>query len=357
MRPVRYISSRRALLGAVAAVLSVALLPASAAAQTAVAEPTVVVTKKVAPGLYELTVSASTGEVYVASVGRRNDESSKPAIHVLDPKTLETTRTIDVSSAAAFGIALNDKTQTLYTSNTRDGSASAIDAKTGKILNVIRVADEPKAHLFRVVVDEDANRVYMSNTAGRVWVIDGTSNTLAHTIEGVGEMTVGIALDKANNRLFAANLRSEDVAVIDLASRQVTRRIPLGVQRPTHVVYHADSKTLFVGSQAAGNVSVVDVEAGKVVETIPAGAGALGMLLHPKTGQIYVANRQDGTVTVIDAATRKVVTTLTVGSMPNTVAIDANSGRVYVSNKARSGGRNAPPVDDPNGDTVTLIEP
>src|SRR5690606_23414630 len=131
MRPTRSFGRCRLLCGALAAALCIAMAPASA--QTAVAGPEVVATKKVAPGLYELTVSASTGEVYVASVGRRNDESSKPAIHVLDPKTLETTRTIDVSSAAAFGIALNDRTQTLYTSNTRDGSASAIDAKTGKI--------------------------------------------------------------------------------------------------------------------------------------------------------------------------------------------------------------------------------
>lgn len=349
MRPIRSLGTCRLLGATLAAALCVAAAPAFA--QKAVA------TKKVAPGLYELAVSPSTGEVYVASVGRRNDDSAPPAIHVLDPLTLETKRTIDVSSAAAFGIALNDRTQTLYTSNTRDGSASAIDAKTGKIINIIRAADEPKAHLYRVVVDEEDNRVYMSNTAGRVWVVDGTSNTLAYRIEGIGEMTTGLWLDKPNNRLFAVNLRSEDVAVVDIGRREVVKRIPVGVQRPTHVVYHAPSKTLFVGSQAAGNVSAIDVEAGKVVATIPAGAGTLGMALHPKTGHIYVANRQDGTVTVIDAASRSVVTTIEAGSLPNTVAIDANSGRVYVSNKARSGGRNAPPVDDPSGDTVTLIEP
>src|SRR5690606_33891891 len=94
MRPPLSVRIRRSLVGAVATVLSVAVLPAAGGAQTAAVDaPTVVATKKVAPGLYELTVSASTGEVYVASVGRRSDESSKPGIYVLDPKTLEVTRT------------------------------------------------------------------------------------------------------------------------------------------------------------------------------------------------------------------------------------------------------------------------
>ena len=66
-------------------------------------------------------------------------------------------------------------------------------------------------------------------------------------------------------------------------------------------------------------------------------------------------NRRAGTVTVLDGKSLEIVENLTAGSLPNTVAIDTKGKRVYVTNKAKSGGRNAAPVDDPSGDTVSLI--
>jgi hypothetical protein len=46
---------------------------------------------------------------------------------------------------------------------------------------------------------------------------------------------------------------------------------------------------------------------------------------------------------------------LATGSHPNTVAVDRRSGLAYVSNKARSAPRGQPPVEDPNGDTVSIL--
>ena len=80
------------------------------------------------------------------------------------------------------------------------------------------------------------------------------------------------------------------------------------------------------------------------------------MGFNPKTNLIYVANRRAGTVTVVDNQTFEAVADLTAGSLPNTVAIDARTNATYVTNKAKSAGRGAPPVDDPSGDTVTMIK-
>ena len=65
-----------------------------------------------------------------------------------------------------------------------------------------------------------------------------------------------------------------------------------------------------------------------------------------------------GTVTVIDAsADYQVVGNFETGTHPNTVVVDRTTNNAYVTNKGRSGGRGAPPVDDPRGDTVTIIRP
>lgn len=325
-------------------------------AQAVASKPSVAKTAKIAAGLYEVAASPSTGLVYVASVGSPREQIGAKILG-LDPATLEVKKTIDVADAAAFGLGINDRTQTLYTTNTRSGSVSAIDLKTSRIVSTIKVAADPKAHLFRALVDEEANMVYVSNTAGRIWVIDGKTNQLAHVIEEVGKTTMGLALDRAGNRLFASNLGSGDIAVIDLKTRQITSRIPAGGERPSQLAFDAKSQRLFVTNQGSGDISVIDTAKGALIKTVKTGAGALGIGFNPATNLVYVANRQAGTVTIVEASSLEVVADLPAGSLPNTVAIDGKSNRVYVTNKAKSGGRNAPPVDDPSGDTVTLIVP
>jgi YVTN family beta-propeller protein len=331
-----------------------AMAPTVAYAQAVAAKPVVEKTVKVAPGLYEVAFSRSTGLVYVASVGSRQEPGSAKIVG-LDPKSLEVKQTIPVPDAPAFGLGINDKTQTLYTTNTRTGNVSAIDLKTSKVIGTIKVDADPKAHLFRVLVDEDKNITYTSVTGGRIWVIDGKTNQLSHIIEDVGKTTIGLALDSAGNRLFAANNGSADIAVIDLATNKVVNRYPTGTAGPTMLAFDAKQKRLFVTSQDSGDVTAIDATSGQVVKSVKTGEGALGIAFNPETNLLYVANRRAGTLTVVDAQSMEVVANLTAGTLPNTVAIDTKGGRVFVTNKAKSGGRNAPPVDDPNGDTLTLV--
>jgi YVTN family beta-propeller protein len=121
------------------------------------------------------------------------------------------------------------------------------------------------------------------------------------------------------------------------------------------LAFDAKRKRLFVTKQGTGDVTVLDAADGKVVKTLPAGEGALGIGLDPVKERAYVANRQASTITVIDTATLEVLANLAAGSRPNTVTIDAKTHSVYVTNKAKSAGRGAPPIDDPAGDTVTLV--
>lgn len=338
---------------AMAAALAVVLAAATAAVSAA---PSVSKSTKVGPGVYEVAVSPSTGIVYVASVGG-GPEKAEARIFGFDPVTLAVKQTIPLGDSPAYGLGLNDRTQTLYTSNTRNGTVSAIDLKTSKVVATISEPDNPKAHLFRVLVDEADNKVYVSLTEGKIWVIDGATNTMSHILEGAGKTTIGLALDPERKRLYAANRGSNDVAVYDLESRKVVARIPTGGEASSMLALDGRGRRLFVTNQQSNDISVLDLEKQTVIKTIKTDTQALGLGYNPSTNQVYVANRQGGNVTVIDADKLEVVSTLAAGSLPNTVAIDSKSNRVYVTSKAKTGPRGAPPVVDPNGDTLTLIVP
>lgn len=329
--------------------------PSAWAQAPAAAAADVAKSVKVADGIFEVVVSQKRPAVYVATTGKRGEKAAK--VFELDPATLEVKRTIDVSAEPAFGLGLNDRTQTLYTTNTTSGSVSAIDLATGAI-TPIRVEADPKAHTREVVVDEEANVAYVSIVAeaGKVWVIDGKAKTVSHVIENVGKTPTGLALDTKGKRLFVTNMGDNTIAVVDLASRKVAHTWPAGGERPTNAAYDAASQRLFVTNQKTADVSVIDTKTGTVLKRIKTGEGALGVTLNPKTNRVYVANRGASSVTVIDAKSYDVVATVATGTHPNTIALDARTNAVYVTNKAKSGGRGAPPIDDPNGDTLSVIK-
>lgn len=328
------------------------------AADEAPAEaPAVERQQKVHAGLYELATSSEDGTLWVAATG--SAQAPGAYLIALDPETLQERRRIDLGENPALGVAINNRTQTLYSSNTRVGNMSAVDLRTGEVTLIERADVEDAPHLYRVVVDEQNNRVYatVASTPGSIWVVDGAANELVDIIEDVGDRPTGLVLDAEAGRLYATILAANEVAVIELDSGKVVDRIPTDGERSTQLAFDPATQRLFVGNQETNDVTVIDAHAGRVVRKIPTGAQPIGVAFHPKTNQLYVASRQDGTVTVIDTQTYERVADLPIGSNPNSIHVDAATGIVYVANKAARPAPGQRPADDPRGDMVTLIRP
>lgn len=282
------------------------------------------VSGKVKPGkgLYEIVYSEKMRSVYVASAGVRG-ESGAGKIYCLDPVSLQVKDSIDVSAAPAYGLGLNDQTQTLYTSNTRHGSVHAIDLKTGRIDATVSPGEE-KYHPREVVVDETKNLIYVSDVGGGIWVIDGKTNTLKRVIKDAGLSVTGLALDKKKNILYAIDIKSDKVMRYDLKADRVTDSFPAGSKGAINLTFDENTNRLYIANQGHGDMTVIDAGTGKLLQTVTTGKGALGIHFSPARNLIYVANRGEGTVTLIDAATFKVIADLKTGTHPNTVALDKN---------------------------------
>lgn len=313
-------------------------------AGAAFADPEYVKSAKPGAGLYELVFSAPMNRVYVAAAGARG--ASETFVYALDPATLETKETIALGDDPVFGLGINNKTKTLYGTQTRDGSLAVIDLASGKV--VAKLAKGEKAHVREVAVDEAANRAYVTVTGRRdksssVWVIDGAKNEIVDTIDDLPGAVTGIALDAKGNRLFLSALESNEVHVVDLGSKKVTT-FPSGGEGAINLAYDASGEQVFVAHQGSGEVAVLDAKDGKVVKKIPTGAGALSLAIDSGRSILYVANRQGGFVTLVDTKTLEPIANVVTGSMPQTVTVDAASGNAYVSNKLKTAGRPRPPA-------------
>ena len=352
----------------------------------AVADPEFVTSAKPGVGLYELVFSAPMNRVYVAAAGSRG--ATETFIYALDPATLETKETIALGADPVFGLGINNRTRTLYGTQTRDGSLAVIDLTSGKV--VAKLAKGEKAHVREVVVDEAANRAYVTITGRRdssssVWIVDGGKNEIVGTIDDLPGAVTGISLDAKGGRLFLSAMEDNLVHVVDIASKKVTT-FPSGGEGAINLLYDASGDQVFVAHQGSGEVVALDAKDGKVIKTIPTGAGALSLAIDPSRSILYVTNRQAGFTSLVDTKTLEPIANVVTGSMPQTVTVDAATGNAYVSNKLKTAGRPRPPAPpsaaapgaapqpasapageatrarpvpmiDPYGDTVTLIKP
>lgn len=349
--------SRRALLA----------LPGAAAAlplaRPAMAQPTLGPRRHVGHNLYEIVASASTNTVYVAAAGTfRGPSAGNPAprIVALDGTTLEERGAI-LPEVAGFGLGLNDRGQTLFATNTIDGSVSIIDLRAGRVVARPR-AGEGAPHLREIVVDEATNTAYTTvfgarETPSAIWVVDGNAGRVARVLtEGLAEGGItGLGLDAPRRRLFATAMTSNEIVEVDIEAGRAIRRFPAGGEGAVNLALDLEGRRIFVACQRSNDLVVLNADSGAVIKVVKTGEGALGVQYDALRHRVYVANRRAGTVSVLDSRSLEVLANLETGTHPNTVAVNRETGLAYVSNKRRAGRRGEAPPEDPHGDMVTIL--
>lgn len=349
---------------AVKTTLAASLLLTAAMAQ---AHPEITATEKMpVGGIYEVKFNQAADVLYVAATGSRGEENAA-RILVLDPQSLAVQNEYDVGETALYGLAVNNRTQTLYGTATRTGHVVALDLETGEVKGM---AGGDGAHVRQLVVDEDSNTIYTSVVGSRrqtenpvpssLWVIDGDSNEITKQIDIPGTLT-GLAVDVEAGRAYLTDMNANHVVAVDIESGAVMGEWPTGGESSINVAVDPEGQRLFVTNQGSGTLTIMNAVNGNVIETVETGEGALSVAYNPDVNQIYVTNRRASTTSVVDAESYEILATLETGTYPQSLAIDWETEVVYVSNKARGLPRNAPadaePVVDENGDTVNRIIP
>jgi YVTN family beta-propeller protein len=79
------------------------------------------------------------------------------------------------------------------------------------------------------VASADGKTVYVTTgRGGSVLYVDTAQNRVVKTIDHVGVRPWGIGLSPDGSKLYTANGPSNDVSVIDVATGEIKRKIPVG---------------------------------------------------------------------------------------------------------------------------------
>lgn len=203
-----------------------------------------------------------------------------------------------------------------------------IDVDSGALIGTID--NTPGVHF--TVIDPELNRGFISNGgAARLTIFD--TRTLATTgeVKTTGENPGPTVFDPATKRVFTFNLNSQNATVVDSKDGKVVGAFDLG-GRPE--LAGTDAKGgVFINLVQNNVVLKIDSRAMTAGQTWPVApcVGPRTMAVDQTNGRLFVgcANRR---MVVMDSSNGRVITSVPIGAGPDDSAYDPETGLVYISN-------------------------
>jgi DNA-binding beta-propeller fold protein YncE len=193
----------------------------------------------------------------------------------------------------AHGTAVAEATGHGFATSGNDQSVVMFDLKTFKVLGRIPAAEDADAIIF----DGASNRVFTLNgDAHSSTVIDPRAGTLITNIPLGGKPEYGASA--GDGKVYTNLTDTSEVVEIDAKTATVARRWPTApCKQPVSMALDTGHHRLFSGCRS-GVMAVSDYQTGKVVATLPIGAGVDGAGYDAASGNAFASNA-DGTLTVI----------------------------------------------------------
>jgi YVTN family beta-propeller protein len=228
------------------------------------------------------------------------------------------------------GIAIDNKANRGFISDGRANVVVAFDLKTLKTLAVIPVdAKGPDA----IIYDSYSDRVFSFN---------GESNNSSvvdpNTLKQIGTVALGggpeFAVSDGKGIIYNNLEDKNSINVIDSKTLKVIKNYPLApAGGPTGIALDNVNHRLFSVCRENKGMSVVDALTGKIVATLPIGAGVDAVAYDPETKLIF-CSCGDGTTTIIkqqSANEYSVVQTLKTPMRARTLTLDTKTHKIYLS--------------------------
>ena len=256
----------------------------------------------------------------------------------------------------AHGTAVARGTGHGFATSGNDQSVVMFDLQTYKALGRIPAAEDADA----IIYDSASNRVFTFNgDAHSSTVIDPRAGTLITNIPLGGKPEYGASA--GDGRVYANLTDTSEVVEIDAKKATVVRRWSTApCRQPVAMAIDTAHHRLFSGCRS-GVMAVSDYQAGKVVATVPIGAGVDGAGFDAASGNAFASNA-DGTLTVIHQDSPDqyhVIENLQTPQGARNMGLDATNHRVFIVSAkfgpVPAGGRGRGPVL-PGSFTLMTIE-
>ena len=267
-------------------------------------------------GPHEVIASDDGKLAFVANYGARNPGST---ISVIDVAARKELRRVDLGSLRRpHGITFADG-KVYFTAEVNkligryDPAGNQVDWLLGTGQN--------GTHM--VLVSKDANQFFTANIGSdTISVIDRAAGTLGwnQTVIPVGKGPEGIDISPDGQELWAAHSLDGGVSIIDISAKKVTQTLDVQTKRSNRLKFTPDGRLVLISDLEGGELVVVDRVARKQVKRIKPGRNPEGILMAPDGSRAYVAVAGDNQVAIIDLKTLELTGRISTGSGPDGMA-------------------------------------
>ena len=218
--------------------------------------------------------------------------------------------------------------------NKLDNNVSLIDVASGETKAIIAVpfgpheaAVSPSGKMAAVSIYGDVEVIGSS-----IAFIDLEKKALVKVIE-LGKYTRPHGIEFLNEDELLSTCETMKVLLKISVGKATIEEVAGTKQTGSHMVALSRSNGLaYVSNVHVGSVSVIDVNAGKLLKVIPLKAGVEGLDVSPNGKELWVANRVDSTIIVIDTDTYETIDVLLADRLPFRVKFSNDGKWVAVSN-------------------------
>ena len=267
-------------------------------------------------GPHEITVSSDGAVAFVGNYGGQTPGST---ISVIDLAARKETRRVDLGVLRRpHGLAFADGK--LYFTAEVNRAVARYDPATGQIDWLLGTG---QATTHMILVNKDASRMFTANIGGdSVSVIERGASPLAWnvTVVPVGKGPEGIDISPDGKEVWTAHSRDGGVSIIDVAAKKVTQTIDLQTKRSNRLKFTPDGKLVLISDVDTGDLVVVDVAGRREAKRVHVGKSPEGILIAPDGGRAYVAVSGDNNVAIIDLKTLAIAGRISTGIDPDGMA-------------------------------------
>jgi YVTN family beta-propeller protein len=221
-----------------------------------------------------------------------------------------------------------------YVANSQSDTLSIIDLKTEQLVGNLPTGRAPVNPTF----NRDWSKLYVANSqAGTLTVVDARTLRVLATIPAGGRKPSGLRFLPDGRHLVISFLGptvqdQATIGVMDLQTGKLIKNVPVGAQSERFDIT-PDGKFAYVGNLRSQSISVVDLESGGIVETIPTPEPRpFNVLVTPAGKRVFVANVSGASILEIDTATNKVIQVIKTAAGPNGMTITPDGDNILITN-------------------------
>lgn len=255
-------------------------------------------------------------------------------LSIIDPATLKTVARVPTGEAP-HEIAASDDGKLAFVANyggrTAGNTISVIDLVAQKELRRVDLGALRRPH---GITFADGKVWFTAEQNRLITRYDPTTNQIDWLL-GVGQKgTHMLAFSRDHSQLFTSNIGSDSITILQCSSDPSAwnaTNVSVG-KGPEGGDISPDGREFWAANSGDGTISIIDVNAKKLAETLDIHAKRSNRLKFTPDGRLVLVSDLSGDeLILLEAASRKEITRLNVGRQPEGILVAADGLRAYIA--------------------------